>query len=71
VGDNEKYQGEVSWFEMLKATISICTVTSVGLVRDGEIGHTGSFAVSSGHFFHSNLIIAWTALPNCLLSAAC
>lgn len=56
---------------MLKATVSIRTVPSGELVRDGEIGYAGSFAVKIGHFFRSNLIIAWTALPDCLLSAAC
>lgn len=56
---------------MLKATVSIRTVKSGELVRDGEIGYAALFAVNIGHFFHSNLIIAWTALPNRLLSAAC
>lgn len=61
----------VSWFEMLKATVSIRTVKPGELVRDSEMGYAGSFAVNIGHFFPSNLIIACTALPNCLLSAGC
>lgn len=59
------------WFEMLKATVSIHTVKCGELVRDREMGYAGSFAVKIGNFFPSNLIIAWTALPNCLLSAGC
>lgn len=57
----------VSWFEILKITVSIHIVTSGELVRDGEIGSAGSFVVRIGHFFHSNLPIAWTALLFSLL----
>lgn len=56
---------------MLKATVSIRAVKSGELVRDREMGYAGSFVLNIGHFFPSNLIIAWTALPNCLLSAGC
>lgn len=43
-------------------TVSIRSVTSGELVRDGGIGSAGSFAVRIGHCFHSNLCIAWTDL---------
>lgn len=49
-------------------TVSIGAVTSGELVRGGsEVGSAGSLAVRIGHFFHSNLLTAWAALPNSLL----
>lgn len=52
-------------------TVSIRAVTSGELLRGGELGSAGSFAVRIAHFFHCNLLLAWAALPDWFLCAAC